>query len=503
MAADHPPLQQTQRPLQTWAGAALLAACGIVAGLAVSRLLFEGLFPAAGWLGRPAGALALGLVGAIVAWFAGRRLNNLTLTALLPLLLNLVWLLDPAVELARGRFLFAAGWWLVAVLVVHGRLGESDRRWRRVGPLFVAVALLPVYLATMASAVGAADTFEFQVVAPQLGIAHPTGYPLYLLLGKLFSLLPLGTVAWRLNLASAVYAVVAAALVFRIGLDLLRRPLPALVGAIALGLAPIYWSQAIVAEVYALHALIVALALWLMVRLTTDGRRQAADRRKAVVGLTFLIGLGLTNHLTTVFLIPPAALAVALRLLHDEGEGRRLTIRPLMRFWPAALAFLVPLLLYLYLPLRWQAVNGEPMGAARFIEWVIGGRFQGALQWAAWLRDPARWAIIGRLLFDAWGWVYLALAAIGLVWLVARQWRAAVVLLAAAVGFTFYALNYYVPDLAVFLIPTHVVIAIWLAAGVAAVSGRRRETTDYTDFTDGRERSADFADYADSRERCV
>ena len=354
-----------------------------------------------------------------MAWFAGRRLNNLTLTALLPLLLNLVWLLDPAVELARGRFLFAAGWWLVAVLVVHGRLGESDRRWRRVGPLFVAVALLPVYLATMASAVGAADTFEFQVVAPQLGIAHPTGYPLYLLLGKLFSLLPLGTVAWRLNLASAVYAVVAAALVFRIGLDLLRRPLPALVGAIALGLAPIYWSQAIVAEVYALHALIVALALWLMVRLTTDGRRQAADRRKAVVGLTFLIGLGLTNHLTTVFLIPPAALAVALRLLHDEGEGRRLTIRPLMRFWPAALAFLVPLLLYLYLPLRWQAVNGEPMGAARFIEWVIGGRFQGALQWAAWLRDPARWAIIGRLLFDAWGWVYLALAAIGLVWLVA------------------------------------------------------------------------------------
>ena len=97
--------------------------------------------------------------------------------------------------------------------------------------------------------------------------------------------------------------------------------------------------------------------------------------------------------------------------------------------------------------------------------------------------------------------VYLALATIGLVWLVARQWRAAVVLLAAAVGFTFYALNYYVPDLAVFLIPTHVVIAIWLAAGVAAVSGRRRETTDYTDFTDGRERSADFADYADSRER--
>ena len=108
---------------------------------------------------------------------------------------------------------------------------------------------------------GAADTFEFQVVAPHLGIAHPTGYPLYLLLGKLFSLLPVGAVAWRLNLASAVFALGATVAVFRLGLALSRRPLPALVGAVALGLVPIYWSQAIVAEVYTLHALIVAVAL--------------------------------------------------------------------------------------------------------------------------------------------------------------------------------------------------------------------------------------------------
>ncbi len=480
---------------------ALVAACGFVAGLAVSRLLFEGLFPAGGWLGRPAGALALGLAGAAVAWFAGRRLNDKGFVVLLPLLLNLIWLLDPAVDLARGRFLFAASGWLVAVLWVYGRLGEGDRRWRRVGPLLVAAALLPIYLATMSPAVGAADTFEFQVVAPQLGIAHPTGYPLYLLLGKLFSMLPLGTVAWRLNLASAVYAVAAAAVVFRIGLELLRRPLPALLGATALGFSPIFWSQAIVAEVYALHALIVAVALRMMVELTAgrrrgDSRRPTADRRKTVVALVFLIGLGLTNHLTTVFLIPPAALAVALRLLRDKEEGQRLVVQPIMRFLPAALAFLIPLLLYLYLPLRWQAVNDEPMGTARFVDWVIAGRFQGALQWGAWLRDPARWSIIGRLLYDAWGWVYLALAVVGLGWLFVRQWRAALVLLVAAVGFTFYALNYYVPDLAVFLIPTHVVIAIWLAIGAAALSGRR-ETADYTDFTDSEVSSADFVDKND------
>jgi len=485
----------------SWRTAALslfVAAAWFVAGLAVSRLLFEARFPQWAALGRPGAALAVGLGGAAVGLLLRRWRGAAAAVAALPLLVNLVWLVDPAVDLARGRFLFAAGWWLAAVLVVWRRVGDDARRWRRLGPAFVVAALLPVYLLTMSSAVGRADTFEFQVVAPQLGIAHPTGYPLYLLLGKLFSLLPVGTVAWRLNLASAVYGTLAAVVVFRLALDLLRRPLPALAGALALGFVPIYWGQAIVAEVYTLHALLVAVALWLMVRLVADGRPPTTDgrpttndhpptsndypplatrhsppathRRKQVVALLFVIGLALTNHLTSVFLLPAAALAVALRLLHDKRSGRRdLTIRPLMRVLPVAVAFAAPLLLYAYLPLRWRAVNGEAMGAARFVEWVAGGRFQGALQLMAWLRDPARWAIAGRLLLDAWGWLWLAVALVGLVWLLRREWRAGVVLALAGGGFAFYALNYYVPDLAVFLIATHVVVAVFVAAGIGAL----------------------------------
>ena len=475
----------------------VVAAAWFVAGLAVSRLLYEWRFPQWAALGRPGAALGLGLLAAVAGLALWRWRGAVVAAASLPLLVNLGWLLDPTVDLARGRFLFAAGWWAAVVVWTWQRVGDDAPRWRRLGPMFVAAALLPVYLLTMSSAVGQADTFEFQVVAPQLGIAHPTGYPLYLLLGKLFSWLPVGTVAWRLNFASAVYGTLGAAVVFRLALDLLRRPLPALAGAVALGLVPVYWSQAIVAEVYTLHALIVATALWLMMGLVTDGRQATANgrrpaddrrppaghgqaatrpspppsqRRKQVVALMFVIGLGLTNHLTSVFLLPPAALAVALRLLHDRQSGRReLTIRPLMRVLPAAVAFAAPLLLYAYLPLRWRAVNGEAMGAARFVEWVAGGRFQGALQPLAWLRDPARWAIVGRLLLDAWGWLLLAVALVGLVWLLRRQWRAAVVLALAGGGFAFYALNYYVPDLAVFLIAAHVVVAVLVASGVAVV----------------------------------
>ncbi len=502
LTEEHHP---TRRP---WLGLALAAVCWFVAGLALSRLLFEGAFPAWPLLGRPSGALGLAAIVTVLGTAGVTVLRDkelwtrLPLTAaFLPLLINILWLIDPAVDPARGRFLFAAGLWLAAALLAWAALGDVDRRWQHLGPLLVVAGLLPVYLATISPAVGAADTFEFQVVAPQLGIAHPTGYPLYLLLGKLFSLLPAGTVAWRLNLASAVYAGLAAAIVFRLGLELWRRPLPALAGAIVLGLTAVYWGQAIIAEVYTLHALIVAVALWLMVRLTTDDNLQTATHetataneaipggvvsghwsinghpspsRKTMVALAFVLGLGLTNHLTTVFLLPPAALAVLINLWpsigrRSSGASRRRSLIPL--FFQLLIAFAVPLLLYLYLPLRWAAVNGEAMGLGRFVEWVVGGRFQGALQWGAWLRDPTRRQIVSRLLLDAWGWFYGVMAAVGLVWLFARQWRAALVLLLAAAGFTFYALNYYVPDLAVFLIPTHVVIAVWVGAGVAAIAG--------------------------------
>ena len=517
MGASNPTLMRKMPTGRDWIVPVVAGVFWFVAGLALSRLLYEGFFPDTSGLGRPAGAFGLGILvgglGAVVALLMKRQRGAspaLMAVAFLPLLINLFWLFDSAVDLSRSRFLFAAGLWVSAVLLAWAVLGDGDRRWRWLGPLFVAAALLPVYLLTMSHAVGAADAFEFQVVAPQLGIAHPTGYPLYLLLGKLFSLLPFGTQAWRVNLASAVFAVAAVMVVFRLSLEMLRRPLPALAGAVALGFVPVYWSQAIIAEVYTLHALVVAVALGLMMRLiagpratdhgpqgAVDGPRSAVNGllspidRKIMVGLAFVLGLGLTNHLTTVFLLPPAGLAILFNLWpalarRSSTFSRRRSLLPL--FFQLLIAFAVPLLLYAYLPLRWEAVNREPMGAGRFVEWVAGGRFQGALQWGAWLRDPARREIVGRLLLDAWGRFYLSLAAVGLVWLFVRQWRVALVLLVAAAGFTFYALNYYVPDLAVFLIPVHVAIAVWLAAGVAGVvamiEGRRGETADFADDTD-------------------
>ena len=442
--------------------------CLICLSLAASRLLYEGLFPRWLWLARPFPVtlftLALTLVFHILLHYL---FTSLPAFLLAPLLLNLVTIFNPTVDLLSSRFLFLASLWLTAVLISHHRHTVRPFPW--FGLIFILTGLLPIYLLTMPHTVGRADTFEFQVVAPQLGIAHPTGYPLYLMLSKLFSFIPFGSVAWRINLGTAVLALAALTIIYLIILQFDYQPIPALLGAVAIGLTPTFWSQAIEAEVYALHALVVAVGLWFILEIG-DWRLEIGDSRKLLI-LAFVIGLGLTNHLTTVFLIPAAGLAT-LFALHRYGSLQdiyRLLITPYWLLPKLILATIAPLTLYAYLPIRWAAVNEDQMGFGRFVEWVIGGRFQGALQWAAWRTDFTRYEVVGRLFLENWGAFNLVLATIGFVYLWRQRWRTAVLLFITWVGFTFYTLNYYVPDLAVFLIPSQLIIGIYWAAGLGGV----------------------------------
>ncbi|MCB8943890.1 MAG: DUF2723 domain-containing protein [Ardenticatenaceae bacterium] len=446
--------------------------------LAATRLLYEGIFPNWLWLARPFPATLFALALTLIIHLLLSPLSPLPSSLLTPLLLNLFVIFNPTVDLVQSRLILAASVWLTAVLITHHHRTLRPFPW--FGLTFILAGLLPIYLLTMPHTVGRADTFEFQVVAPQLGIAHPTGYPLYLLLAKVFTFIPFGSVAWRINLASAVLALAALTILYLIILQLDFRPLPALLGAVAVGLTPTFWSQAIEAEVYALHALVVVVALWLILQIG-DWGLGTGDWRLALV-LAFVVGMGLTNHLTTVFLIP-AAVAATIFALHKYGSLKDVYRLLITDYWllpKLLLAAIAPLTLYAYLPLRWAAVNEDRMGFGRFVDWVIGGRFQGALQWSAWRTDFTRYEVVGRLFVENWGYVNLALAVVGLIYLLRRRWRTAVLLLITWFGFSFYALNYYVPDLAVFLIPAQLIIGICWAAGVMAIGGiGRLETRDW------------------------
>ena len=131
----------------------------------------------------------------------------------------------------------------------------------------LAVAAFALYLATLLPGLGSGDTAEFQRVLPTLGVAHPTGYPLYTILGWLWSQLPLGGApAWRVSLLSAFAAALAVGAVYLVARALGQARVVAAAAALALAASRTFWSQATIAEVYALAALLQALLLLALLR---------------------------------------------------------------------------------------------------------------------------------------------------------------------------------------------------------------------------------------------
>ena len=135
--------------------------------------------------------------------------------------------------------------------------------------LVIGLAGFALYAATAAPSVATLfdDSLEFQVVLPTLGIAHPSGYPLYTLLGKLFTLLiPFRDAAGRANLLSALCAGAALGVLYLLAQKIAGNRAAAATATVLFALSPAWWSQATIAEVYALHGLLVVLFLYLLLR---------------------------------------------------------------------------------------------------------------------------------------------------------------------------------------------------------------------------------------------
>jgi hypothetical protein len=217
---------------------------------------------------------------------------------------------------------------------------------------------LLVYLATLCPTVAGGDSGELITVAHLLGVAHPPGYPLYTMVAKLFTWVPIGSVAWRVNLLSALCDSAAAVLLYRATARWTRNSWSGVLAAGAFAFSPLVWPYAVVAEVFAPNNLFTAALLYLSVRHVLS-RTSEDSPRSAVRGLllpSFVVGLGLSNHHTLVLFAVPALLFMLLR-------QRREALRPRCLLLLAA-ALLLGLLPYAYLPIaaaRGAAVSwGDP-----------------------------------------------------------------------------------------------------------------------------------------------
>ena len=211
-----------------------------------------------------------------------------------------------------------------------------------------AIAFI-IYELTLAPSVATIfdDSLELQVVTYTLGIAHPPGYPLYTLLGQLFTLLPLGDPAYRVNMMSAVFGAVAVGFTYALCRQLFCYRASAAVGALALAISPVFWSQATIAEVYTLNAAFLAATLWLALWAASarDNWPVAVQR---IYLLAVVYGFSLTHHRMALLLLP----ALVAYLWWAFGGP----MRP--RLWvKLGLAMVAPLVLYGYIALRGRVTS--------------------------------------------------------------------------------------------------------------------------------------------------
>jgi len=335
------------------------------------------------------------------------------------------------------------------------------------GAAGVFVVLLAVYHPTLIPTVIDQDSGELVAAAHVLGIPHPTGYPLWALLGRAFDYLPIGgTSAYRVALLSAVSTAAAGAIVTGLAAALAGAVVPGVLAGLAFGLWFPTWSQAVRAEVYGLTALLVALSLAALLK----WNRNRSPRNLAWLSLA--CGFVSMHHRTAMLAVAPALVTAVVLTLPRRARS----------YMAAGALFLAPFSLYVYLPIRAAAdppVNwSDPVTWGRFWDHVLATQYTGYAFSHSVSQMAAQAEKLTPEMLMASPWLAGLLAVIGLplvAWglgdWVRKQPALGWSLAAGSALLCFWVLQWgETSDLKVFFHPLGEIGALWWAAGLGCLA---------------------------------
>jgi len=347
--------------------------------------------------------------------------------------------------------------------VIHSWLEKYDS----LVASLVGLGSFVLYVLTLSPGVVGGDPGEFQFVPYILGIPHRTGYPLYVLLGKLWSYLPMGGTAYRMNLFSALFAALAAALTYLTIRRLEVSRLAALGGAASLVFSGLFWSWATMAGVRAMNALFFALLIWLALVWRVKARSSLAESRWWLYGLALAFGFSLTHHRTVILALPALILFFLLEGLRDHRS--------------AALSLVLvglPLLLYLYLPIRGRMappfVNIPVQDLAGFIDLVGSTRVVDRFHLLAWREIIPRSRAYAENLDAQFTWPLVFLGLSGSLLLARRDPKPFLLLALMFFSVAGFTMSYYLegrPGIEDYFLPSYLVFALWIGVALDELFG--------------------------------
>ena len=342
------------------------------------------------------------------------------------------------------------------------------------------------YLLTLSPTVPLEDGGEMIRAAFCLGVTHPPGYPLYTLVAALATHLPIGDVAFRINLLSAVAAscgcAVVAVTVNRVLVNGGVRPVPAwwsaLFGAVLLGTCPGVWWQAVIAEKYAFNILMNSLVLAALAAIFMAKPRSSRNRSDTTgrVGMLMLVslafGASISHHGQTIFLTPALAMAafLGLKRIPERARGR-------IAGYMATALVLGLSIKFIYPPVRAAAHPlhnwNDPSTLIRWMDYFSGQPYQHRMFfWGMSDLVMRTWEYLSNILPAQVGWVGLALGIWGIISIGRFNIWLALALISAWCAGVFYCINFSLSGIAVrtYYIPTFLFFSVMVSAGMAQVA---------------------------------
>ena len=369
--------------------------------------------------------------------------------------------------------------------------------------LLTSLFVFIIYIITSAPSVVQIDSGELAAVQATLGIAHPTGYPLFTMIGYLFSLIPLPmTKIFQLNILAAIYCSAAIGVftyTIKFCLDNLssfkkKQPvrkesskkekkkskdknektekpaeipenlklLTAVLGGLILAFSRTFWFQSTSVEVYSLHLTLITLIILFLLKAYVSSLEN--DKLINWLVFSFFLALGFTNHLTTILILPGVAYLYFSRYGFNSKSFKRLAIMIL---------FFIPILvlIYSYLPIR-ASQNplldwGNPVDWERIYRHVTGKQYQ---VWLFTSFDSA-----GKQLnhfFTILPEEFYAGLALAFIGLFVSFFKARKLFLFMLITFLFavlYSINYDIHDIDSYFLLAFIMIAFFAAFGILKI----------------------------------